>query len=121
MAEQIKKKRPPVVVVMGHIDHGKTSILDKIRESNVAGRETGGITQHIGAYKTHNVTFLDTPGHEAFSKMRARGSRVADIALLIVGGGGGGKPQTEEALQGIQDAKVAFIFFINKIDREERK
>ncbi|KKU02719.1 MAG: Translation initiation factor IF-2 protein [Candidatus Giovannonibacteria bacterium GW2011_GWB1_45_9b] len=118
MAEQIKTKRPPVVVVMGHIDHGKTSILDKIRESNVAGRETGGITQHIGAYKTHNVTFLDTPGHEAFSKMRARGSRVADIALLIVAADDGVKPQTEEALQVIQDAKLPFIVVINKIDRE---
>src|SRR3989344_3511915 len=87
MAEQIKTKRPPVVVVMGHIDHGKTSILDK-------------------------------PGHEAFSKMRARGSRVADIALLIVAADDGVKPQTEEALQVIQDAKLPFIVVINKIDRE---
>ncbi|OGF68826.1 translation initiation factor IF-2 [Candidatus Giovannonibacteria bacterium RIFCSPLOWO2_02_FULL_45_14] len=118
MAEQIKTKRPPVVVVMGHIDHGKTSILDKIREANVAGKETGGITQHIGAYKAHNVTFLDTPGHEAFSKMRGRGAKVADIALLVVAADDGVKPQTEEALKAIEEAKLPFIVVLNKIDKE---
>src|SRR3972149_2404703 len=118
MAEQIKTKRPPVVVVMGHIDHGKTSILDKIREANVAGKETGGITQHIGAYKAHNVTFLDPPGHEAFSKMRGRGAKVADIALLVVAADDGVKPQTEEALKSIEEAKLPFIVVLNKIDKE---
>ncbi|OGF51714.1 hypothetical protein A3I27_04810 [Candidatus Giovannonibacteria bacterium RIFCSPLOWO2_02_FULL_43_11b] len=134
MQEQIKTKRPPVVVVVGHIDHGKTSILDKIRESNVAGRETGGITQHIGAYKAEvrlqgdsevglrkitlrKITFLDTPGHEAFSKMRGRGARVADIALLVVAADDGVKPQTEEALKSIEEAKLPFIVVLNKIDK----
>ncbi|MBI2024014.1 translation initiation factor IF-2 [Candidatus Giovannonibacteria bacterium] len=114
--------RPPIIVVMGHIDHGKTTLLDKIRNSNVAEKETGGITQHIGAYKIQTerggITFIDTPGHEAFSKMRSRGARVADIALLVVAGDDGVKPQTEEALKVINEANLPFIVVINKIDRE---
>lgn len=122
--------RPPIIVVMGHIDHGKTTLLDKIREKAapaggeprpVAGRESGGITQHIGAYtidaKNGKITFIDTPGHEAFSKMRSRGAKIADIALLVVAADDGVKPQTEEALKVINDAKLPFIVVINKIDR----
>ena len=118
--------RPPIVVVMGHIDHGKTTLLDKIRLSDVAGKETGGITQHIGAYaivvkskegEEKKITFLDTPGHEAFSKMRSRGAKVADIALLVVAADDGVKPQTEEALKAIQDANLPYIVVLNKIDK----
>lgn len=118
--------RPPIVVVMGHIDHGKTTLLDKIRETSVASRESGGITQHIGAYEavtkskdgeTKKITFIDTPGHEAFSKMRSRGAKAADIAILVVAADDGVKPQTEEALLAIQSEKIPFIVAINKIDK----
>ena len=113
--------RPPVVVVMGHIDHGKTTLLDFIRKSKVAEHEAGQITQHIGAYQAlaegRIITFLDTPGHEAFTKIRSRGARVADIAILVVGADEGIKPQTLEALSIIQNAKIPFIVAINKMDR----
>lgn len=112
--------RPPVVVVMGHIDHGKTTLLDYIRKTNVAQKEKGGITQSIGAYEVeHNgkkITFIDTPGHEAFSKMRAHGASVADLAILVVAADDGVKPQTKEALEHIKKAGISFIVAINKID-----
>lgn len=119
-------KRPPVVVVMGHIDHGKSSLLDYIRKSNIVDKETGGITQHLSAYvATHttkdgqveNITFLDTPGHEAFQKMRLRGADVADVAILVVSAEDGVKPQTLEALASIKQADIPFIVAINKIDK----
>ncbi len=114
--------RPPIVVVLGHVDHGKTSILDKIRKTKVAEKEAGGITQHIGAYQAeHNdkkITFLDTPGHEAFSAIRSRGAKVADIAILVVAAEEGVKPQTKEAIQIIKKAEIPFIVAINKIDKE---
>lgn len=114
-------KRSPVVVVMGHVDHGKTTLLDYIRKTNVASREAGGITQSIGAYeiihKSERITFIDTPGHEAFSKMRARGASVADIAILVVAADSSVQPQTKEAYETIQAAKIPFIVAINKIDR----
>lgn len=113
--------RPPIVVVVGHIDHGKTSLLDYIRKTAVAAKETGGITQHIGAYQIeHNakrITFIDTPGHEAFSAMRVRGTHVADIAVLVVAADEGVKPQTEEAIAAIRDAELPFVVALNKIDK----
>ena len=115
--------RPPVVVVLGHVDHGKTSILDFIRKSRVAEKESGGITQHIGAYQIEHqgktITFLDTPGHEAFSAMRSRGVKVADIAILVVAAEEGAKPQTKEAINHIKKAGVPFIVALNKIDKKE--
>jgi len=120
--------RAPVIVVMGHVDHGKTKLLDTIRQANIIDTEAGGITQHIGAYQTiwkdpkskaeRALTFIDTPGHEAFTMMRSRGAKVADIAILIVAADDGVKPQTEEAINIIKAAKLPFVVAINKIDKE---
>ncbi|MBI3589048.1 MAG: GTP-binding protein [Candidatus Liptonbacteria bacterium] len=126
--------RPPVVVVMGHVDHGKTTLLDYIRKSNVAGKEAGGITQSIGAYeiehtphrepktpnlKPRKITFIDTPGHEAFTKMRSRGASVADLAILVVAAEEGLKPQTKEVIKILSETKTPFVVAINKIDKPE--
>ncbi len=112
--------RPPIVTILGHVDHGKTTLLDFIRKSSVVSKEHGGITQHIGAYQvTHNsqvITFIDTPGHAAFEKMRSRGAKVADIAILVIALNDGIMPQTTEALNHIQKAKVPMIVAINKMD-----
>lgn len=115
--------RPPIVVVMGHIDHGKTKILDYFRKTRIVESESGGITQHIGAYEVEHqgkkITFIDTPGHEAFSKLRSRGAKVADIAILVIAADEGIKPQTEEALEIIRQNNLPFIVAINKIDKPE--
>jgi len=122
------KTRPPIVAILGHVDHGKTTLLDFIRKSNITDKEYGGITQKIGAYeittefkdyKTNKITFIDTPGHEAFTKLRARGANVADIALLLIDGKDSVMPQTEESISHIKAAKIPFIVIINKIDLPE--
>src|SRR3989344_4230170 len=120
--------RPPVVVVMGHVDHGKTKLLDAIRQTHVVEGESGGITQHIGAYQVdwrakdgteRAITFIDTPGHEAFTVMRSRGAKVADVAILVVAADDAIQPQTREVIDIIKAAQLPFIVAINKIDKPD--
>lgn len=121
-AGKTASRRPPIIVVMGHVDHGKTKLLDTIRKTNVIEGESGGITQHIGAYQVELddkiITFLDTPGHEAFTAIRSRGAKVADIAILVVAADESVKPQTQEAIRIIKESDIPYVVAINKIDKE---
>ena len=117
----MSQNRPPIVVILGHVDHGKTSLLDYLRSSNIAAREAGGITQHIRSFQLNSdsskpITFIDTPGHAAFAAMRSRGSKIADFAILVVAGNDGVMPQTKQSIQFIKEANIPFIVAINKSD-----
>ncbi|GFR75201.1 translation initiation factor IF-2 [Elysia marginata] len=120
--EKALKTRPPIITIMGHVDHGKTTLIDKIRNSKISEGEAGGITQHTGAYQIeynkHKITFLDTPGHEAFTAMRARGAKLTDIVVIVVAADDGVMPQTKEAIDHTIAAGVPPIVFINKIDKQ---
>jgi translation initiation factor IF-2 len=122
-SDEVLKKRPPVVTILGHVDHGKTTLLDTIRKTSVVSKESGGITQHINAYQVKRkgelITFIDTPGHEAFSAMRERGVSLADIAVLVVAADDGVRPQTKEVIQYLLDKKIPTVVAINKIDKPE--
>src|SRR3989339_1496325 len=117
------RHRPPVVTILGHVDHGKTTLLDTIRKTSVAAKESGGITQHISAYQVKKkgqvITFVDTPGHEAFSAMRERGVSIADVAILVVAADDGVRPQTREVINYLKEKKIPTIVAINKIDKPE--
>ncbi len=120
--EENLEERPPVITIMGHVDHGKTSLLDRIRTSKVADKEAGGITQHVGAYQVEKngkkITFVDTPGHEAFTEMRSRGAQATDIVIIVVAADDGVMPQTKEAIAHTKAADVPMIVAINKMDKE---